>query len=132
MQNYVFYKTSDGTITMQKEYSNSSSAEKTCSLNVGLACIVGRVPDVNAYKVDLSDLSIVPSTATQFKPTIETILRHKRNTLLKACDWTVGADSPLSDSKKTEWQTYRQALRDLPTISTATTQRDIAWPTKPE
>lgn len=40
-------------------------------------------------------------------------LRTKRTNLLKACDWTQAPDSPLSDSKKTEWATYRQALRDI-------------------
>jgi len=131
MQNYIFYKTSDGTIVMQKGYKNVDSANKTLSLNSGLAHITGRVSDVNAYKIDLSDLSIVPSTGVQFKPTIETILRHRRNTLLKECDWAVGIDSPLSDSKKAEWQTYRQALRDLPSTNTATEHRDIVWPTPP-
>ena len=40
-------------------------------------------------------------------------LREQRNTLLLESDWTVMADSPLSDSKKVEWKTYRQALRDI-------------------
>lgn len=40
--------------------------------------------------------------------------REKRNRKLEASDWTQFADSPLSDSKKAEWATYRQALRDLP------------------
>ena len=42
------------------------------------------------------------------------LLRLKRTWLLKERDWTVMPDSPLSDSKKTKWKTYRQALRDLP------------------
>ena len=40
--------------------------------------------------------------------------RAKRDRLLEASDWTQMPDSPLSDSKKAEWATYRQALRDLP------------------
>ena len=40
-------------------------------------------------------------------------LRIHRNWLLKDSDWTQFNDSPLSDSKKAEWKTYRQALRDL-------------------
>ena len=40
-------------------------------------------------------------------------LRDYRNGLLFQSDWTVMPDSPLSDSKKTEWKTYRQALRDI-------------------
>ena len=38
-------------------------------------------------------------------------IRNTRLYLLQSCDWTVGVDSPLSDSKKAEWATYRQALR---------------------
>ena len=41
-------------------------------------------------------------------------LRYERNFRLTECDWTQNNDSPLSDSKKTEWKTYRQTLRDLP------------------
>ena len=41
-------------------------------------------------------------------------LRGVRNRKLANCDWTQANDSPLSDEKKKEWATYRQALRDLP------------------
>jgi hypothetical protein len=39
--------------------------------------------------------------------------RGVRNRKLSKCDWTQAPDSPLSDEKKKEWATYRQALRDL-------------------
>ena len=35
-------------------------------------------------------------------------LRRRRNALLRSSDWTQSNDSPLSDSKKNEWKTYRQ------------------------
>ena len=41
-------------------------------------------------------------------------VRARRNELLAESDWAVMPDSPLSESKKAEWVTYRQALRDLP------------------
>ena len=41
-------------------------------------------------------------------------LINKRNRRLQDSDWTQMPDSPLTDTKKTEWATYRQALRDLP------------------
>lgn len=47
-----------------------------------------------------------------------TILRNRRNGYLTDSDWTQALDSPLSDSKKTEWATYRQTLRDLPSNTT--------------
>ena len=39
---------------------------------------------------------------------------EKRNGKLRACDWTQIPDSPLTEEKKAEWATYRQALRDIP------------------
>ena len=46
-------------------------------------------------------------------------LRKLRNNLLAESDWTVMPDSPVSDSKKSEWETYRQALRDLPSTASS-------------
>ena len=57
-------------------------------------------------------------------------IRAQRNARLAATDWTQGADSPLSSSKKTAWATYRQELRDYP--STASKVAELgAWPTEP-
>tara|TARA_Y100001937_G_C6975984_1_gene265513 strand:+ start:339 stop:563 length:225 start_codon:yes stop_codon:yes gene_type:complete len=66
-------------------------------------------------------------------------LREVRNRLLSESDWTVMPDSPLSDSKKTEWKTYRQALRDItktanPKVSDEKLRLDpssVTFPTKP-
>ena len=67
-------------------------------------------------------------------------LRYERNFRLAECDWTQNNDSPLSDSKKAEWKTYRQSLRDMTkTIDVNTIKLDgphidnssITWPTKP-
>jgi hypothetical protein len=55
-------------------------------------------------------------------------VRGQRNFRLSMCDWTQLADAPLTDEKRSEWATYRQALRDI------TTQSDpfnITWPTRP-
>lgn len=54
--------------------------------------------------------------------------RLERDMLLANSDWTQFGDSPLSDSKKTEWATYRQSLRDLPAQSD---YPNIDMPTKP-
>lgn len=59
-------------------------------------------------------------------------IRNKRLFMLQDCDWTVGSDSPLSDSKKAEWATYRQALRDLPSSYTDDDEySDVVFPTPP-
>lgn len=55
-------------------------------------------------------------------------IRVLRNGLLTESDWTQMNDSPLTREKKTEWQKYRKALRDL-TISYDLTA--ISWPTQP-
>ena len=61
-----------------------------------------------------------------------TLLRDDRNQLLLESDWTQGIDSPLNSSKKTEWQTYRQSLRDVTSgISSVSDVENVIWPTKP-
>ena len=61
-----------------------------------------------------------------------THIRKERDRLLTSSDWTQGADSPLSGSKKTEWTTYRTSLRDLPSEqSSKTTYASITWPSQP-
>ena len=55
-------------------------------------------------------------------------IRSQRNTLLYDCDWTQLPDSPLTNEKKQEWSTYRQALRD---VTLQVNPDNIIWPTKP-
>ena len=62
--------------------------------------------------------------------------RLMRNNKLVACDWTQMADSPLSDSEKASWVTYRQQLRDLPSVITdpvplINDRNHSSWPTPP-
>ena len=64
------------------------------------------------------------------------LLREERFRLLAECDWTQGADVP--NSIKTAWQTYRQALRDLPASASPKLDSNydldltsVTWPTKP-
>jgi|TARA_R100000479_G_scaffold176142_2_gene129271 hypothetical protein len=59
-------------------------------------------------------------------------VRSLRNKKLKASDWTQSPDSPLSETKKTEWATYRQALRDVPADnSSASSQQEVIFPSEP-
>ena len=58
--------------------------------------------------------------------------RGIRDGLLTATDWTQIADAPLdvgSPTKRAEFATYRQELRDLPT--TYPDYSTVVWPTKP-
>ena len=81
--------------------------------------------------IDRITHKIVDGVPTEYTPDIDPILRSQRDGLLTESDWTQMPDSPLSDSKKAEWQTYRQALRDLPATNTATTEDAVSWPSKP-
>ena len=61
-------------------------------------------------------------------------LRRERDNLLSKSDWMSFSDSPTMSA---EWQTYRQALRDLPANSTPNLDENgnltgVEWPTKPE
>lgn len=60
-------------------------------------------------------------------------IRTDRDSRLYASDWTQATDSPLSDSKKAEWVTHRQNLRDfmagLP--SDIDDLDDVTWPVPP-
>jgi hypothetical protein len=58
-------------------------------------------------------------------------IRNQRNGMLANSDWTQLGDAPLTDEKKAEWVTYRQALRDYPAQSDKVSTLP-AWPTPPE
>lgn len=61
----------------------------------------------------------------------EQINRSRREEELYTTDWTQVADCPLSDSKKSEWGVYRQALRDLTSHSNWPELEEEDWPTQP-
>lgn len=59
-------------------------------------------------------------------------VRQERDLRLRNCDWTQVADTALTDSKKAEWATYRQALRDVPANNTSASNFEgVTWPTEP-
>ena len=66
------------------------------------------------------------------------VFRQMRNEKLLESDWTRMDDCGISTSKKTEWATYRQELRDITkTVTPVFLTRGIideskfSWPTKP-
>ena len=59
-----------------------------------------------------------------------TILRHFRDSRLTLCDWTQVTDVALDATTVTAWQTYRQALRDLP--ATTADPANPSWPSSPD
>jgi len=128
----IIYKTDTGKIESCRRMSDSIL---TLQLQQApnLASIDGYVPNCMEYKINLETIEVESQENPFATFDINKWMRERRNNLLKQSDWTQGDDSPLSDSKKTEWQTYRQALRDVPANNTsATVREDITWPTKPE
>jgi len=131
MNHMIFYWNDTGQITNQLNITHKS-CQKMVSEQPRLACLPGRLDDLDKYQVNVS----VDPHVIELKPepviNIPQYCREYRVPHLKACDWTQAADSPLSDSKKAEWQTYRQALRDLPSTNASVTNvADIIYPTKP-
>ena len=60
-------------------------------------------------------------------------VRAARNPRLSMCDWTQMPDNQLTEQRRKEWQSYRQALRDITKTCTAITGLDdIDWPTEPQ
>jgi hypothetical protein len=57
------------------------------------------------------------------------MIRHDRTIMLSNSDFTQVADAPMTSEKRTEWATYRQALRD---ITTQTDPYNITWPASPD
>ena len=68
------------------------------------------------------------------------LLREERDKRLTACDWVVAKHTEHGKMVPEDWKIYRQALRDLPSISYrpelnefgALKMDSVAWPTPPE
>jgi len=70
----------------------------------------------------------VPETDQEILDKKYTKLRFQRDHLLSESDWTQMPDSPLDETKKQAWATYRQSLRDLPSTVDI---NNITYPEKP-
>ena len=101
--------------------------------------------DVSIYEVDYDAYQNFSNNGWKFNSKTEKLepplmkdsiekawieLRAKRDALLSACDWIVNSDVTISSKKKQEWLTYRQTLRDLPSVVENPTN-DVIWPEKP-
>lgn len=84
------------------------------------------------HTYDAETNTLVDGTDAEKTADVLQEVRELRTSYLASSDWTQMTDAPLTETQKTEWRTYRQALRDLPqTYSSATDKSDIVWPTKP-
>lgn len=82
----------------------------------------------NAFVVEESPELLAEKQARPLK-----LLRQKRNQLLAETDWRMVSDYP--GTNQAEWQTYRQALRDITTQTPSLDENGqltgIMWPTPP-
>ena len=63
----------------------------------------------------------------QYDDSVAASIRHQRDNLLAASDWTQVPDAPVDQAA---WAVYRQALRDITTQ--AGFPHEVTWPVKPE
>ena len=90
---------------------------------------IEEITSISTYQtcIDEYDTELAKNNASS--STTEAEFKFERNGLLNASDWTQLSDNQLADTKKAEWATYRQALRDLP--ASTTDYDNVSWPTQP-
>lgn len=79
------------------------------------------------FTVDTEALEAETQNYTQ---TQWAIFRSMRTQRLSECDWVLVSDVPLSQDKIDEWKAYRQALRDLPSVTED--PKNPIWPVPPK
>lgn len=91
---------------------------------------ITEITELGVYQACIDEYDEIASKISS-ETTISKELEFKgqRDSLLYSSDWTQLADSPLSSTKKAEWATYRQALRDLP--ASTSDYDNVTWPTQP-
>jgi len=125
----TFYNNTTGKILISRKM-NQSMVDARLLEHTDQGVLNVYTTDIDNKRVNLETLQI--EEVTPPNTTFEW-MKQRRNMRLLECDWTQGVDSPLSDTKRTEWATYRQQLRDLPTSYPNPTSKDeVTWPTKPE
>lgn len=127
MKNYIVYG-DDGSI---KRYGECVESDLEAQAGSGENVIeLAFKPNT---KVSDGKLVDVPVTNAELNAQVMRNVRANRDLMLNSCDWTQMGDSPLSDSKKDEWKTYRQTLRDFPaTVAGDVVDFDqVIFPTAP-
>ena len=91
--------------------------------------------DVNGNEIILDEDAIAEEVSKLLADVPMKRLRAERNQKLVDSDWTQNRDVTLSNDS--DWKTYRQTLRDLPSKSEPQLDENgqltnVTWPTKPE
>ena len=125
MKNFIVYN-SDGDILRSGVCMDTDFDKQAKS---GQFVLEGKASDANQKIVDGKVVN--KDAVSKSNEEIMEEGRARRTTLLEICDWTQVTDSALTAEKKTEWATYRQALRDITDHSNVLNLSDSDWPTKP-
>jgi|14BtaG_2_1085337.scaffolds.fasta_scaffold00052_15 hypothetical protein len=121
MKHFTIYKTETGII--------ESVISSDCNVD---DILVGSDETIVEGYYSPSSIKFVDGSPVNVSVDFWDDVRSQRNILLQNSDWTQMSDSPLSDSKKTEWANYRQSLRDLPSSQHEAENLDsVAFPTEP-
>ena len=75
------------------------------------------------------DGSVVDKEHVETDELKATNARLQRDALLRESDWTQVLDAPLTDDRKSQYRTYRQALRDITLHQNWPDLADEDWPT---
>lgn len=127
MNTYIVF-TSDGTITRCFRQTIEPVLEVGESLLIDNS--ITKITEVDWRAKKVEDGAVVDRT--NYQPDVEPQNIARRDTELLASDWSQLPDSPLTDEQKTEWRTYRQALRDLTTHSNWPNLNEADWPLIPQ
>jgi|GEM_PF-899584 len=117
----------DGKYIIKSDYTGVPYWDKATGKSVRLS--LGEEPDESMTDIKPPDPMAVWSETGWIVPdeVLTERVRLERDRLLSESDYIMMADYPLSD--KTDWKTYRQALRDLP-LQPGFPQ-EVSWPGKP-
>lgn len=128
MKNFVIYD-SDGTILRTGSCPDEVFALQRSGDEIILE---GVADDATQHVVDGVVVDKPDPTPTEQTATAMFEIRQIRDSVLSGSDWTQVPDSPLTAEQRSEWQMYRQKLRDLPSdFSHVTSIDDVVWPTAP-
>tara|TARA_B110000285_G_scaffold46815_1_gene52660 strand:- start:4078 stop:4491 length:414 start_codon:yes stop_codon:yes gene_type:complete len=137
MKSIIFYDT-DGKIHRAVRTVEGTEESMRPAYDTDNSFLIAENVELEQNKMSLAVYDPSTNTVTYNEPTYTNAdcladIRKIRNNRLQKSDWTQAIDSPLSDSKKAEWATYRQALRDLTSQNQAIDNiDDVIFPSMPE
>ena len=107
------------------EYTDSSPNERIEELGIYQQAVI----DFNNELKRIEDEQKAQEEAIEASRDYWEELRSLRNQKLTQSDWTQVSDAPFTEEQKISWQSYRQALRDLP--ENTEDPKNPVWPTIP-